>query len=206
MIKYFLAPLIALLIHMTKTIPAIRDNYTVYCDLKDNRKFGTDKVIDLSTPKRTNKNFLINDQVFLRHTTLENKIIFISEVKVRDYKYFQFKLRCKDFCDPPFFRYDSDGDTHRNYDENIPLREQQITTPHFHYFNSKGIEIAYKTEKLLDDKEKAALEDISLCVVHFCHEGNIRIDDEGFPEITILSGTLGLKHTEDDPNSGVNFI
>jgi hypothetical protein len=184
----------------------IKNNYPLYTILRKNRKSGVDKNIDISTPKPTNKNFLTNKKTLLKHITQSEEIVFISEVKIRDYKFFNFKIKCGSLCDMPFFRYDSDGPTHRNYDENIPLAEQQVTTPHFHEFNKDGISIAYKTKQLLDDKERKALEDISLCAAHFYHEGNIRVGSNDFPTITILSNTLQLPHTEDDPNAGVNFI
>jgi hypothetical protein len=184
----------------------IRDNYSLYTDLLNNRKSTDESNIDISTVKSSNRNFLINDDVLLNHITLSQKIIFISEVKIRNYKDFKFKIRCVSLCDPPLFRYDSDGPAHQNHDENIPLKEQSITTPHFHNFNERGIEIAYKTNQLLNDASRAALEDINLCVVHFCHEGNIRVGENDFPSVSILSKTLGLPLLENDPNSGVNFI
>jgi len=203
----FCTPIIFLMISMGKLIrPEIRDNYTFYSDLLSNRKSVNEKVIDISNAKPTNKNFLINDNVLLKHITLVNEIVFISEVKARNYKYFHFKIKCVSLSDVPFFRYDSDGAAHRNYDDNIPLAQQQITTPHFHNFNIDGVSLAYKTKELLNDASRQALEDISLCVAHFCHEGNIRLGKDDFPSISILSKTLGLTMTEDDPNAGVNFI
>jgi len=205
--KLFLASFILLFVIMGKVVSTnIRDNYLLYTDLRQNRKSGADKNIDLSTPKPNNKNFLTNKKTLLKHITRPEEIVFISEVKVRDYKFFHFKVRCGSLFEIPFFRYDSDGPTHRNYDESIPFADQQVTTPHFHEFNSDGISIAYKTAKLLNDKERKALEDINLCAAHFYHEGNIRVGTDDFPTITILSNTLQLPHKEDDPNAGVNFL
>jgi hypothetical protein len=186
--------------------PQIRDNYSLYTDLLSNRKSTDERHIDISSVKSSNRHFLINDSVFLSHITLSEKIILISEVKITNYKDFKFKIRCVTLCDVPFFRYDSDGPTHQNHDENIPLKEQSITTPHFHNFNEKGIAIAYKTNQLLNDASRVALEDINLCIAHFCHEGNIRAGESDFPTVSILSKTLGLPLVENDPNSGVNFI
>lgn len=184
----------------------IREHYALYTDLLNNRKSTNEKNIDISVVKGNNQFFLINNRVILKHITLAQEIIFISEVKIRNYKDFKFKIRCASLCDPPFFRYDSDGPAHQNYDENIPLKEQSVTTPHFHNFNIRGVEIAYKTSELLNDASRVALEDISLCAAHFCHEGNIRVGENDFPTISILSTTLGLPLVENDPNSGVNFI
>jgi hypothetical protein len=140
------------------------------------------------------------------HETISEEIIFISQVKARNYKYFHFKLKCTALCSTPFFRYDSDGDAHRNYDDNIPLSKQQITTPHFHNFNDHGISMAYKTPELLNEATRTALEDISFSVVHFFNEGNIRLGVNDFPSVIILSRTLGLPQTEEDPNAGTKFL
>jgi len=205
--KLFLATIIFLIISMGKVVSEnIRDNYPLYTDLRKNRKYGTDKNIDLSTSKPNNKNFLTNRKTLLKHITQPDEIDFISEVRVRDYKFFHFNVRCRALCDMPFFRYDSDGPTHRNYDESLPLDDQPVTNPHFHEFNADGVSIAYKTKELKKDETRKALEDISLCAAYFYHEGNIRVGKDDYPTISILSNTLQLPHREDDPNAGVNFI
>jgi hypothetical protein len=186
-------------------VQQIRDNYTLYTDLLINRKSIREKVIDISEKGR-NENYLKNDKVVMEHITLPHNIILISEVKIRNYKSFKFKIKCAGLCEVPFFRYDSDGPAHRNYDENIPFEYQQIETPHFHNFNSNGISIAYQTHQLKNKVSKEALEDINFSAAHFCHEGNIRVGKEDFPLITILSKELGLTQIENDPNTGVNFL
>ena len=187
-------------------IPEIRDNYPLYTTLLKDSKAVFEEIIDISIPKKSNKNFLSRDNVGIKHITLTEEILFIADVKINDHKYFHFKLKCNSLCETPFFRYDSDGSSHRNYDDNIPLSEQLITTPHFNCFNEDGIGIAYKTDQLKDDKKRAALEDINLCMPHFCHESNMRLNDSEFPKISISQGTLPLTLTKDDPNSGVDFI
>ncbi|HLK29503.1 MAG TPA: hypothetical protein VKT28_13080 [Puia sp.] len=205
--KLFLIPLTALVFLMGKFIvKEIRDNYPLYSTLLDNRKSIKDSVIDIANPKPSNKNFLINDKIIAKHITLSKDVVFISEVKVRNYKSFGFKLRCNELCQTPFFRYDSDGPAHRNFDENLSFEDQQVQTPHFNRFNKDGVSIAYQTKELKDAKSKVALEDINLCVVHFCNESNVRVKKNDFPSITILSKTLGLTLLEDDPNAGVHFI
>ena len=205
--EIFFAPIIAFLICMGKVIiPEVRDNYILYTSLLKDKKSISQSIIDISRHKLSNPHFLINDSTDVKHPNIKDEIVFISEVKVKNYKYFLFKLKCISFCYTPFFRYDSDGSTHRNYDEAIPLKEQQVTTPHFHYFNNSGISIAYKTKQLINAKSKEALEDINLCVAHFCSEANMRLNKDEFPAISILSKTLQLPLYDEDPNSGVNFI
>ena len=184
--------------------PEIRDNYGLYTELLNIRKSIVEDVIDISLTKSSNRNYLINlSEIF--HSTLTHEIALISEVKKIDYNSFKFQLRCKALSLIPFFRFDSDGATHRNYDESIPLSQQSITTPHFNAFKSTGELIAYKTQELLNEKSRKALEDISLCIVHFFHEANIRLRDHEFSSVTILSKSLPFILKENDPNSGVRF-
>ena len=185
-------------------ISEIRDDYDFYTKLLKERKSIFENIISINAIGN-NTNILENNSE-ITHSTLTNELILRVNVKVNNHNFFQFKLRCSDLCAMPFFRYDSDGDTHRNYDDNIPLGEQQIPAPHFHYYNQDGINIAYKTDKLLDETERRALEDINLCIKHFCHEANIRLNDEDFPEIEILPNELQFRVSNDDPTSNVNFL
>ncbi|UAY52702.1 hypothetical protein [Ferruginibacter albus] len=206
MAKYLII-LSLILTYMGKiVIPEIRDNYPLYTQLLKERKSTNERTIDVSSPKKSNRNFLIAENISIKHSALNNNIEFIAEVKVDNHKYFLFKLRCKSLSETPFFRYDSDGCAHRNYDESIPFDEQLITTPHFNYFNQDGVLMAYKTEQLKDTNECEALQDINLCMSHYCMESNLRLNDEDFPSISILANTLQLPTVKDDPNSGVQFI
>lgn len=184
-------------------IESIRDNYSMYNKLLKERKSIFDAVIDISKPNN-NANTLETIKA-VKHPTLENSIVFIVNVKVNNHNFFQFKLRCKDLSGKPFFRFDSDGETHRNYDDDIPIDEQQVTPPHFHFYNEKGINIAYKTSQLQNEAELKALEDINLCVKHFCHEANLFLDDDNFPEITIMPSNLPFKFSQIDPTENVIF-
>lgn len=184
--------------------PEIRDNYSFYNSLLRERKSIFDELIEISNPSN-NANYL-EKTTSLKHTSQSNEILFIVNVSISNHKFFKFKLRCKDLSDRPFFRYDSDGVTHRNYDSNIPFKEQQIPTPHFHFYNENGVNIAYKTSHLKNELECKALEDINLCIIHYCHEANIRLQENEFPSISISPATLQFDLFETDPNSNVNFI
>ncbi len=83
---------------------------------------------------------------------------------------------------------------------------QQVTTPHFHNYNSNGISIAYKTDQLKNERERVALEDINLCVCHFCMEANLRVNPDEMPSISILPNNLPLTVINDDPNQNIDFI
>ena len=68
-------------------------------------------------------------------------------------------------------------------------------------------EIAYKTEVLKDQKQAEVLEDVSLCIAHFCTESNTKGNSADTPEIEVQSpGTLPFVYESDiDPLSGINF-
>ncbi|MBV5342841.1 hypothetical protein JZU68_04230 [bacterium] len=181
----------------------IKDKYSLYQKLLNDRKSIFESVIDISEI-RSNANFL-EQEVPVQHLGITEQVIFIVVVKINDFNYFQFKLKCSDLSKIPFFRYDSDGDTHRNYDGVTPLAESSIPTPHFHHYNEKGVCLAYKTEKMLDETEMKALEDINLCIAYFCQESNINPLKEKYPTFTINSKELPLDFTLIDPLLNVKF-
>ena len=63
------------------------------------------------------------------------------------------------------------------------------------------------TEILNDPRQVKALEDVSLCIAHFCMESNTMYNNTDIPQIVSLSpGTLPLVYeSENDPLSGINF-
>lgn len=181
----------------------IQANYTLYEKLLKDRKSIFESIIDISEI-RSNANFL-EQEVPIAHSGITEQVVFIVVVKLNDYNYFQFKLKCSDLSDMPFFRYDSDGSTHRNYDGITPLSESSISPPHFHHFNEKGVCLAYKTEKMLSKTEMKALEDINLCIAYFCQESNIQPLKDDYPYFTINSKELPLDFTLIDPLLNVKF-
>lgn len=188
-----------------KKFPQIKENYSFYNNLLSERKSIFTEVIEINKIGN-NHNTLESVEEVTHPNATEDKMVLLVDVKVNNHDFFQFKLRYKSFLPAPFFRFDSDGETHRNKVDGVELKEQAVTTPHFHKFNENGIEIAYKTDKLLDPKESKALEDINLCIIHFFHESNTRLKDDDFPEIKIQSNTLGFKMTKEDPNQNIDFL
>lgn len=188
-----------------KKFPQIKENYSFYNNLLSERKSIFTEVIEINS--RANNHSFVESVDKVDHPEVtDDSMVLCVEVKINNHAYFQFKLRYKSFVPAPFFRFDSDGETHRNKVDGIELKDQAITTPHFHKFNENGIEIAYKTDKLLDPKESKALEDINLCIIHFFHESNTRLKEDDFPEIKIQSDTLGFKMTKEDPNQNIDFL
>lgn len=182
----------------------IKNNYAFYSKLLQERKSIFSEIIEIN--KVGNNANILEKKELIKHKEIDANMLLIVDVKISNHNFFQFKLRYKEYVQQPFFRFDSDGETHRNKVKGIPFESQLITTPHFHKFNENGVEIAYKTDKLLDVNEVKALEDINLCIKHFFHESNIRFNEESFPEIKILSNSLGFSLQDKDPNSNIIFI
>ncbi|UNY99858.1 hypothetical protein MQE36_05795 [Zhouia spongiae] len=182
----------------------VKEDYSLYNRLLEERKSIFTEVIEVN--KVGNNANTLSQAEDVEQEVITEQVILIVDVKLNNYNFFQFKLRCKDYIPNPFFRFDSDGETHRNRIEGIPFEEQAVTPPHFHKFNENGIEIAYKTDKLLDEKESKALEEINLCIIHFFHESNTRLKQDDFPEVKISSNSLGLSFTSDDPNENIDYV
>lgn len=185
-------------------IPKIKENYSFYNKLLSERKSVFSELIEINKVGN-NYNELCESIETIHPSINDDKLELSVLVKVNNHDHFYFKLKYREFVKAPFFRFDSDGTTHHNRIDGIPLSKQAITTPHFHKFNENGIEIAYKTDKLLDPRESKALEDINLCLIHFFHESNIRLKEDDFPTVKILPGTLDLKMSTQDPNENIVF-
>ena len=189
---------------MNKVNNQIRTGFKTYIELKTKCKTILVSPIDVEKVKDRHPSLRIGKSN-VTHQTIKKDLNFEVEVKIDNSKDFKFKLFCSQIFESPFFRYDSAGASHKNNDPDIPLKEQQITTPHFHEFNSKGIEIAYKTKALLSASQLPKLEDINVCIMHFCEEGNMRYQKSDFPEVNLQKGELGFKFTNDDPLKNVGF-
>lgn len=102
-------------------------------------------------------------------------------------------------------RYDSDGATHKNSVDYIPLEEQSVPTPHFHKFDEQGNLLAYQTDKLKNEKEVNALNNIEFGFAYFCQNSNIyKSGTMDLPDICVNDGMLPLDYSE-DPTEGIIF-
>lgn len=183
----------------------VKKKYSFYQTLLKGIKNLTYPTIILDDLKGTKKDWKIKS-VDAKHIHLHDEhVVFTVESKVNDDKNFKFALKCNNLSDTPFFRFDSDGAAHKNAFFEIPLKNQQVTTPHFHKYDENGQCIAYKTEKLKDEKESKALEDINLCIIHFCHESHLRYQMDNFPTIEQNPSELPLKLSNDDPLQNIKF-
>lgn len=190
---------------MGKTNKDIRDNFAKYQELVSGQKESSVKVVEL-TEKRKNHPNTRQRIVDVVHEKHDDNIKLIVESKVEDKRSFKFKLRAEKFTSEPYFRFDSDGPSHYNKSEALPLAEQKIDTPHFNAYNEKGKGIAYRTNTLNSATESAAiLGDISLAMAHYCDEANLYFKKE-YVEITqVPSGEMDLDLDNLSPVDGVDY-
>ena len=184
-------------------IPEIKNNYDLYNQLLKERKSIFTEVISISK-NGNNKNYL-EESVDLENNSYDGKTILIINVKVNKLNYFHFKLKCNEVFPKPFFRFDSDGGAHRNYIDEIPLEEQSVTTPHFHFYNQDGVNIAYKSDALKDEIQRKALEDISLCLSHFFQESNIEPAFADTVEVQIQPEQFPFQDSNKNPLANIIF-
>lgn len=186
-------------------VKIFKDDYSTYKRLLEENKSIFENVIEINEVGN-NANTLETIE-YVKHINLNKNIDLIVNIKVNNNKFFQFKLRCKEYCNIPFFRFDSDGDTHRNYLENTTkLDAQKVEVPHFHKYNEDGLNIAYRTPQINDVSKRKALEDINLCIYHFFKESNILLPNEDLPKVIIKGTYLELDFSNDDPNANITFL
>ena len=125
----------------------IRDNYDRYLLLLNELKNSIEEIIILDKFKQNHKKTRIKKTAVV-HPNHDENIELIVESDKYNRRDFKFKLRFSKFFDEPFFRFDSSGLAHKNYDPNIELHLQKIDTPHFHKYDSNGRCIAYQTKPL----------------------------------------------------------
>lgn len=187
---------------MQRVNKIIRDNYPKYCSLIDEEKILAKSKMALDEEKASRPDIKEKSMPAYSENISEDLTFTVQQKKNEDTD-FKFILRCRPFCEQPFFRYDSNGPSHRNSNLPIPIDKQQVPTPHFHRFHADGKEIAYKTDILKNEEQARALEDISICVFHFLQEAHVKF--ENFDLIS-KPGVLPFKKEESiDPLENVQF-
>lgn len=191
---------------MEKPIKEIRENYSKYEELLGKTKNSSTPTITLDEVKGNHQNTRVK-KVEVAHTSIPEKLELIVESKIENKKDFKFKLRAPEYTGIPFFRFDSDGVAHYNRTPDLELPKQKVDTPHFHKFDSEGRNIAYKTESLKKETEcDALLNDISLCMAHYCDESKTYYNNENYVEIIQTPPTeLDFDSNKDNPTEGVEY-
>lgn len=138
------------------------------------------------------------------HSEINDINLTIKADKVIGSRY-QFHLRSATICKEPFFRFDASGLTHRNRNPNTPLSKQQITTPHFQYYDDLGINTAYKTEELNNNEIVNKIQrNINYGMAIFCQESVTFTENRKVPFIVLNDGLL-FETENIDPLININF-
>lgn len=167
---------------MNKQNHEIKDKFELFEKLCLEDKIIQDEKILLQS-KTNNERWLAGDSNCDVDSKSVKSLVLIVE-KQKLYKKYHIKLKSADLSKVPFFRFDSDGPAHRNNDEDIPLEEQKITTPHFNSFNNEGYSIAYKNDVLRNEQHsEIIINDINFGISLFCQESNSKLSDTNFPTI-----------------------
>jgi hypothetical protein len=177
-------------------VPAIRSKYGFYRKLLREHKYVLRDTVDIV--KIPGNSTFLEGKIAVSHIDLDAEITLSVRVKTNDHDFFRFELQCNELSEEPFFHFHSDGCTHRNADESIPLAQQRVTTPHFSHYNQQGSNFTYKLEE--------ATEDITASMAYFCQEAKLNLRDDEFPIIRVLPNALPLHVTQKDPNSTVLFL
>ncbi|MGZ0014820.1 hypothetical protein [Yeosuana sp. AK3] len=190
---------------MRKPNRTIKSNFDKYEELLNGSKNSSTKSIYLDEIKLRHQNTRIKT-VDVIHNSIPERLELIVESKIVNKKDFKFKLRAPEYTGEPFFRFDSDGVSHYNRTPDVELPKQKVDTPHFHKFDANGREIAYKTQALLDEGNKEALlNDISLCMAHYCDESNTSYKNSYIEVVQTPITELDLDIIKDNPLEGVEY-
>lgn len=190
---------------MGKLNKDVKTNFNKYEELLNGSKNSSMKTIHLDEIKTQHQNTRTKT-VDIKHDSISDKLELIIESKIVNKKDFKFKLRAPNYTGEPFFRFDSDGVAHYNRAPDIELPKQKVDTPHFHKFDADGRNIAYKTDALLDKgNEDALLNDISLCMAHYCDESNTTYNKSYIEVIQTPVNELNLDINIDNPLEGVDY-
>lgn len=164
-------------------------NYQLYERLLIGAKMTEGEGIVISELKITNAKWLVHKLPVKQLTVAGYRSELHTEVGLKQDGNFKFILFARRFTSTPLANFDSKGISHRNNQENVPLAEQQVTTPHFNRYDEQGRRVAYKTEALRNPESANQLENISNCVFHFYDEFNIQHQPAGYPTVEVRTNS-----------------
>ena len=128
---------------------------------------------------------------------------FDCEIRHKNPQNYSFQILSDKIKQKSLARLDEGNGVHRNNIPHIPLAEQEVTTPHFHKYDSEGRFVAYKTDALkrYDGKPLEIKEGFRV----FCEEEQISSIDGSTTTIEIKEdGVLPLDY-DNDPLAGISF-
>jgi len=183
---------------MNKINHDVKNSFELFSKLRDENKIIISS--DITFEVKENNAKWEKWKSDIDHQICEYDIEFIVEVQKGTSKY-GVKLHCKNFTKQPYFRFDSEGPSHRNYSIEIPLEEQSVSTPHFNSFDLNGYSIAYKNDVLKSETEsKAIQEDLNFGVALFCDETNTKLENKKYPQFKRQDLLLDLSDVKSVPN------
>lgn len=181
----------------------IKNNYDNYVQFIYNEKYIEERVILVKEINPNNIKELIYQTPIMSKHPFGNTKLLIEAPKCLSGK-FSAKILTDKIANRMLFRYDSDGGTHRNKYDDIPLENQSVTTPHLHKYDEQGRFLAIKTDAIMHDELKAR--DIETGFHIFCDEGRLLSSKTGdYPKAFIGEMTKSLFDDEKDPCEGVKF-
>lgn len=171
-------------------------------DLFMRNKKHTSMPMLVSKEKPNHKTSLYVEQDLLADSSFGDTIVD-CEIRDKNPLNYSFQILSNRIKKRVLARLDEGNGVHRNNLPNIPLAEQEVTTPHFHKYNKSGYFIAYKSVALTAYDEKPL--DIKEGLRLFCEEENIESSDTSLIEIEIKEeGALPLPY-DNDPLNGIMF-
>lgn len=188
---------------MPRIEPSVETNFVRYELLRRRRKEILLSPIIVNQLKPSNRNFKIGHSPG-RHSVDLTELEIEVEVKILDTSTHHFKIYSRHDFPFPFFRYDSGGPPHFNRHLDIPLQEQKVDTPHYHEFDSQGIEFAFRTPSIDDPQTATEFKDPSLSISHFCNEADAWFGNVA-PLIDLHGQELPFNFNQDDPLTDINF-
>lgn len=152
--------------------------------------------------KSNHKSSLYIEQEVISKESL-GTTLFDCEVRDKNPHNYSFQITSDRITAKSLVRLDEGNGVHRNNLPNIPLSEQEITTPHFHRYDSEGRFVAYKPDSLKKYKEKPL--EIEEGFQIFCDEEKLSSIDGSPTKIEIKEdGALPLDY-DNDPLAGIKF-
>lgn len=129
--------------------------------------------------------------------------IMDCEIRQKNPQNYSFQLLTDKFEKRVVTRLDEGNGTHRNNLPDIPLAQQEVTTPHFHKYDNNGCFFAYHTAEL------KAYVGVPLPIEKglelFCSENNIHPEVGQEIGIDINEEETIPFEIEEDPLNGINF-
>lgn len=150
------------------------------------------------------KSAWLNSDCDLFHKDSPEENVFLKVTKRKINAGYRIMLFCKDFMPLPYFKFDSDGPSHRNPPNGNGLKGEAIDTPHFNTYDQNGISIAIQYEELVENA-KSITSDVGIGLPFFCKISNCVLDDGNYPHIEIKAPSIDVMDPEEILTENIDF-